>query len=558
MGNYNLIFFHILFILLIGCKPEEVSADADTDPQVYYFNTFSGNDSNDGFSAEKPFKTLETINHLKLKSGDRILLANGSSFRGYIPIISFSGEEGLEISNYQPPGSSNQEKPLIDASGNVSGVYLENSSNIRISNLRITADGGGISTNISEATKGMRCGILVHINSNVVCKNISIENTEINGIYYENNGFKRGEDEVTTPNGTQSYGWGIRFLNTSKSGQLTDISISGCRIENVSHSGIRFNNGSQRNFKNITINNNRLYKTGGPGMVLLKCEGATVSENDISYSGSPDDSRNWGRGSGLWTWGSSRILIDKNSFSFANGPADSAGCHIDFNCNDVIVQRNLSLSNAGGFIEVLGNNYNCAYRYNLSINDGFRIKGVGNNFQEGKTFWLSGFAGKDNTRKGPYNTYIYNNTIFTNADIVSKIAVDKVSRGVLVANNIFHVEGDSNLVLGDQYKPDDGGEGIVENVTFTNNIFLKNDYWPKEVLIQPDNVAIGDVLFRNEGGSNLQDYIPTNIELVQDRGKAIPMIEGDEKGLFLGFTLEEDLLGNTIEGLPDMGAIELK
>ena len=249
-----------------------------------------------------------------------------------------------------------------------------------------------------------------------------------------------------------------------------------------------------------------------------------------------------------------RFRVDS---SFPNGPADSAGCHIDFNCNDVIVQRNLSLSNAGGFIEVLGNNYNCSYRYNLSINDGYRIKGEGNNFQEGKTFWLSGFTGKNNTRTGPFNTYIYNNTIYTKASILSKIAVDKASNGVLVANNIFHVEGDSKLVLGDQYKPDDGGEGIIENVTFTNNIFLKNGYWPTVALIQPEDYISGDVQFFNKGGSEIKDYTPTHKELVQDKGIVISKIDGDDKGLYLDFEIKEDLLGNPIIGLPDMGAIEL-
>ena len=66
---------------------------------------------------------------------------------------------------------------------------------------------------------------------------------------------------------------------------------------------------------------------------------------------------------------------------YANGPADSAGCHIDFNCDNVIVQYNLSVSNAGGFIEILGNNYNCSYRYNVSVNDGHRIKGKNNAFR---------------------------------------------------------------------------------------------------------------------------------------------------------------------------------
>jgi hypothetical protein len=70
---------------------------------------------------------------------------------------------------------------------------------------------------------------------------------------------------------------------------------------------------------------------------------------------------------------------------------------------------------------------------------------------------LSGYVWKNNPRTRTFKTYIYNNTIYTKATIVSKIAVDEVSNGVLVVNNIFHVEGDSQLVLGDQYQPDERG-----------------------------------------------------------------------------------------------------
>lgn len=557
MKKQKLAIFYLSIVFLISCKTEGASGVTDAGPRSYYFNSVLGSDSNTGLTPERAFRSLKIIGDIPLKSGDKILLANRSLFKGYIPIFSFLGEEGLEITNYKPAGSSSDQKPIIDASGFLSGLFIENSSNISVSNLSITANGGGPPNSLGSATEGMRCAILVHVKSDRVFENIRIKNVEINNVYYENKGFSRDKDDVTTPNGTQSYGWGIRILNSSSSGALNDISISQCSIQKVSHSGIRFNNSSQKKFNKIEIKNNRLFKTGGPGMVLIKCEEATVSENNISYSGSPDDSRNWGRGSGLWTWGSSKILIDKNKFSYANGPADSAGCHIDFNCNDVIVQRNLSLSNAGGFIEILGNNYNCAYRYNVSVNDGYRVKGEGNNFQEGKTFWLSGFSGKNTPRTGPFNAYIYNNTIYTHATIVSKIAVDKVSKGVLVANNIFHIEGDSRLVLGDQYRPDEGGTGIIDNVTFTNNLFLKKDYWPEDALIQPLNSVFGDVLFLKRGGTNIQDYTPTGIDLVRDKGINIPTIEGDAKGLYLGLPLREDLLGNPINGLPDMGAIEL-
>ena len=81
------------------------------------------------------------------------------------------------------------------------------------------------------------------------------------------------------------------------------------------------------------------------------------------------------------------------------------------------IENNLSRNNAGGFIEILGTNFNCSYRNNVSINDGHRIKGKENAFQEGKTFWLSGYSGKGNERKGPYNSYVYGNYVYVGKEI---------------------------------------------------------------------------------------------------------------------------------------------
>ena len=63
--------------------------------------------------------------------------------------------------------------------------------------------------------------------------------------------------------------------------------------------------------------------------------------------------------------------------------------------------------------------------------------------------------------------------------------------------------------------------------------------------------------FFNKGGSEIKDYTPTHKQLVQDKGIVISKIDGDDKGLYLDFEIKEDLLGNPIIGLPDMGAIEL-
>ena len=533
---------YLLAIFFLSCEKNN----------QFFVDSINGNDNNSG-SKNEPFYSLEKINDTKLTDGSSIFLANGSMFKGSINLIN---NKDITITNYIGRSESN-DKPIIDANGLLSGILIENSSGINISNIHITGNGGNESANPHKLIKtDLRAGVLYIVSDNLIHKKLTIDNVDLKNIFFQDEGFERNPKEVKTPNGTQSYGWGIRILNLSDKGNLEDIVIKNSLIENISHSGIRVKGKLDNKFKNVKVFNNKLIKTGGPGMVFNSTYNLHAYGNDINFSGSPDDSRKWGRGSGLWTWGSSLGLIEKNKFQNANGPADSAGCHIDFNCTDIVVQYNLSRNNAGGFVEILGNNYNCSYRYNVSINDGHRVKGEGNNFQEGKSFWLSGFAGNGKNRIGPFNSYIYNNTVFANKDIVSKIAVDKGSKGVFVANNIFYFEGKTAMVLGDQYKPDPGGNGTIENVFFENNLFLENN-WPKEVLIQPINSIIGDPLFQNLGGKNIIDYYPNNIDLIKDKGVRIKNIINDSIGIRIGLEIERDILGNKIVNLPDMGAIEI-
>ena len=525
---------------------------------TYYFDSVNGSDLNQGISSEKPFRTLNKINEIDFNSGDSILLSNGSYFSGNIKLID---KNDIHISNY-----NNQEKtyPIINSKGHIAGVYIENSSNISVSNIQVTANGGGVIEEYENLSRNkitdkaiMRAGILVNVSKKKIFKNILIDNVIVSNVFFEDLGFKRDPSEVRTSMGTQAYGFGIRFFNSSQSGSIEGIIVSNCFIENVGHTGIKMTSSIGKRFKNIEVSNNRLLRTGGPSIQFSRVEDLHVYGNEVKFSGSPDDYRKWGRGSGLWTWGSSNVLIEKNSFMYANGPADSAGVHIDFNCDNVIIQHNLSVGNAGGFIEILGNNYNCSYRYNISVNDGHRIKGQNNAFQEGKTFWLSGFIGRGRERNGPFNSYIYNNTIYVKEDIISKIAVDKASNGVLVANNIFHIEGDSEFVLGDQYRPDKGGGNKIKNVFFENNLFLKDSYWPKDVLIQPLNSLFGNANFKNGGGEKISNYIPLNNKLIKDKGLVINNIYNDSTGLKGGLNVEFDILGNKIIDLPDLGAIEL-
>lgn len=522
----------------------------------YYVDAIIGSDANDGLSEKTAIKTLARASELNLKPGDFILLAGSQTHNGSLELNGVSGTDVKPIVIGAYGVSQNDERPVINAQGFRNGILLDNCNHIKVSDMIITADAGG--TPDGKVVKNdMRCGVLVSASKEGVYEGVELRNLYIRDVFYANKGVVRSKKETNSANGTQAYGWGIRFINSTQGATMKDVTVHGCRVENVGHTGIKLT-GGKHSIQNLKLYDNTVIHTGGPGMQMSGVLDGHVKGNTVSYSGSTTDTRKWGRGSGLWTWGCSKVLIEHNSFRHANGPADSAGCHIDFNCDNVIVQYNISEANAGGFCEILGNNYNCAYRYNISINDGHRIKKENGAFQEGKIFWLSGFNGKDRKHNGPYNSYFYNNTIYVKKDIEAKIAVTRTAQGILIANNIFYIEGESKLVLGDQYKPVTDGESLIKNVMFKNNLYLKASNWPKDVLIQDEKPVFGNAHFVNAGGTEICDYTPSNNSLVSNKGIEIPIINDDSEGLFPGLNVKYDILGNKINGLPDMGAIEVR
>ena len=533
----------VLFIVIafLSCNQVQYGEKNDVG-HSYYFNSIYGDNNNLG-TKEKPLKSLDFIENIKLKEGDKILLANGSTFTNTINLIN---KNRIEVSNYMIDG--NIKTPTINNKGKIAAIFIENSSNIIIRNIEITANGGGANEFLHEKLKtDLRAGILYLVTDEQIHNSLHISDVNIRDVFFEDSGYIRDEREARTPNGTKSYGWGVRVINLSNKGNLENIKIENSFFSNISHTAIRFIGNREKQFLNLKILNNNVLRSGGPGMVFSSTKNLIAKGNNINFSGSFDDTRKWGRGSGLWTWGSSYALISGNIFQNANGPADSAGCHIDYNCNDIIVEKNLSKNNSGGFIEILGNNYNCSYRYNISINDGNRVKGKNGAFQEGKTFWLSGYNGNGNKRKGPFNSYIYGNLVYVGKDIIPKIAVDKASKGVFVANNIFYFENDPIMVLGDQYRPDPGGISEIKNIFFENNVFKKN-HWPKDVLIQPNDNRYESSLLSFYNRINYGIRAANNMEQLIYELEARPQfytyfnkpiqidyIKEDSRGLWRGF-----------------------
>lgn len=542
----NYFFVNVLLaISLISCKKgtDELLANGYEKTQThFYFDAVNGDDSNSGDTPEKPLKSLLLLSKFHINPGDSIFLAKGVTHQGTIKLKSISAtkEAPVVITSY----GDGDNRAVIDAKGNLAAVYMEDCSNIEVMNLEITADGSGGISDKDARTEGMRCGILYKVNSAAAFENIKLNNIYVHHVFIEEKGYQRDPDEVNTANGEEQYGWGIRFINETGI-SLKNIEIENCVVENVSHTGIKFS-GKKLNISDSSVSGCVVRNVGGPGIQMSGVQNVHVHHNVVDYSGyTGDESRNWGRGSGYWCWGSDRVLVEYNRFTNAYGPNDSAGAHIDYNCSNVIYQYNFSANNYGGFCEILGNNYNCCYRYNISVNDGKRSSP-----NIGATFFISGYTGAANI--GPFNSYIYNNTIYTGSSNISRIAITKTADGLYIANNIFYISGSSIAYKQNQFS------GPTSNAVMKNNLFLNETSWNSQNHVQDQDKHVGNPSFSNPGGLNIEDYIPSATEVVKDKGILLEKLPGDEIGLFLGLEVKEDILGNPIIGNPDFGAIEMQ
>ena len=520
--------------------------------KLYYIDPLNGNNTNKGDSPQAPRKDINDIQSSMFIPGTQILFKAGTNFNGTVALSGVKGTkaEPITISSYWDGLPSETQPATINGASYLSALQLEDCSYINVSKLKLTANGGGFVIP-SLADKKIRCGVLVRTTKIGDNREIHLSNLTISDVFFYDPGY-----DATGAGETDANGYGIRFYNQTANATLKNISVKNCYITNVGHTGLKINGGSGNFIDSIEVLNNTISHVGGPGIQTGITRYARFAYNSVDNSGSSNDTRMWHRGSGLWTWGVYDVLIEHNSFTNANGPGDTAGSHIDYNCTNVVMQYNFSANNAGGFVEILGNNRNCCYRYNVSVNDGWRVKGVNGAFQEGKTLWLSGYVGPADGI-GPYNTYIYNNTIYVKSTMVSKYSLESTANGVLIANNIFHILGNSASVLGDQtststrVKTDDG------DVFFKNNIFLKTTNWPGAEKIEDAAPIYGNASFANAGGMKIEDYIPHNLSLVKGKGIAIPYLPGDAIGLKIGLKVNADILGNPIGDVLDMGAIAI-
>ncbi len=610
-----------LFVLFACTKnyasivQEESSMTVPVYKRTIYVDSKYGVDSHSGLSIDEAIRSLYKLNQMGIQAGDKVLFKGGETYYGMIKLVDLNevsdGQNPIYIGTY-----GDSEKANIVFTDHQAGVMIQNSSNIMVENLDLTCHD-------KAAVKGHRYGIRIFSTSmnnesskSSLVKDITIANVYIHDI------FTMPVSACKSPRWCRQWdmadedgwGWGI-FASISKGDGIEGLLLNNVKIENVSHTGLKLIGNTKRTliqqrrikpfdietntytlFQDVQVNHCQILNVGGPGIQFNRINEGVIKDCLVLNSGSSSDVRKWGRGSGMWMYHCDDLLIAKNQFIGAEGIADCCGAHIDIGNRNVVLEYNLSQNNAGGFVEVLGNNYNCSYRYNVSINDGWRdLKDP-----EQKTKWgelgtlgclvtINGHGGDANQAEfyGPFSTYIYNNTIICQKDAQAPYTNPAIfdfatsARGILFTNNLLWVyKKMNNTWSGHSWKDGEAvdraydfrvttgineqGKPIVRsmneqeiedmNVVCTNNLYreaniLPDGYWDL-------NPIIGNPEFVNQNGRDVKSFIPTNKSLIE-QGVKIQKLSSDssKNGLkYGGLNLSKDYFGHKIN-VPIIGAI---
>ena len=517
------------------------------EPGTYYVSSSEGDDANDGRNSATPFQTLEKICSIGLVPGDSVLFKSGDSFKGQLRLNGSGKRDSIiVVSSY---GSG--EKPILDGS-NVEGgdhlatILINNHGFIAIENLEITNDRKVSRSGVSDQ---LAYGIYVHNSGNEIMSDltfkhltirdiyaVSIEGVEFNSIKVAAIGFKSEKNVIA-----------------GKEKHIRDVLVDSIYVEHTTRYGIHtahgggdagIGNDSLNRNMNLVFRNSHYYQTGGSCITPGRSYNCLVENNIFEYPGSDYDPRMANRGSGAWFWSCQNVIAQYNKIYHVRGYGDSYGMHIDFGNTNVILQYNYSEDSEGGFVEILGKNINSVYRFNVSVNDGFRDN-------HGNTLWVSDFAGTGNRINSDEN-YIYNNSVFVNNNITPDILI--TGKNTYVYNNIFVATGQAQIGQEVTVNIDAGSELKMSNNLFFGNIssaFKSHDSSP----------VFGDPGYAFPGGNDVDSYKITEGSSAIGAGKVFqePVFPNAGYGIFahVDKVPKFDLYGNPVnlaKDIPSIGA----
>jgi hypothetical protein len=522
----------------------------------YYLSSSTGNDNNDG-SQTQPWKTLSKISATTLGPGDTVYFKKGDTFRGHF-VVDGSGTEQSPIT-FTSYGNGNQ--PIISGSDHDDGggdyreaMLVTNHDNMVFDDLEIqnhrTISRSGVGDLVSF-------GIRIEVSdSNANLNNFSFRNMTFKNVYAlywvdpaDQNAFN--DFEVSSLTFISSWGGIINNVVVEDS-YFTDLQRIGVHIKNTSGKT------SDKRNTNFVFRNNEFFQIGGTCVLPVRTENCLIENNIFNQPGAKTNDKMIGRGSAVWNWYSINTIIQYNQAINAKGILDSHGIHVDHSNVDTFIQYNLMQDCEGGFVEILGGNQRAVYRFNVSINDGWRVNPNWANSDH--TIWLNDKIGGQSGHPS-YDSYIYNNTVVINksGNDAFDTAIDINGQNTRIFNNIFYATNGSGI--GNQQ-----GNYGDPNLMMTNNLFfgnIRNNF----ITLDSNRLEVNPVFYNEQIGDQYGFQINGSSQAI-DAGVAYtgvyahPAIPVGASTIFAN--VEEyptvDFFGNSLTGdsTPNIGASNAK
>ena len=522
----------------------------------YYLSSSTGNDNNNG-SQTQPWKTLSKLSNTTLGPGDTVYFKKGDTFRGHY-VVNGSGTEGNLIT-FTSYGSGNQ--PIISGSSHDDGggdyreaILVTNHDNMVFDGLEIqnhrTISRSGVGDLVSF-------GIRIEVsNSNVDLNNFSFRNMTFKNVYAlywvdpaDQNAFN--DFEVSGLTFISNWGGIINNVIVEDS-YFTDLQRIGVHIKNT------MGKTSTKRNTNFVFRNNEFFQIGGTCVLPIRTENCLIENNIFNQPGAKTNDKMIGRGSAVWNWYSINTIVQYNQAVNAKGILDSHGIHVDHSNVDTFIQYNYMQDCEGGFVEILGGNQRAVYRFNISVNDGWRVNP--NWVNSDHTIWLNDKIGGQSGHPS-YDSYIYNNTVVINksGNDAFDTAIDINGQNTRIFNNIFYAVNGSGI--GNQQ-----GNYSDPNLMMTNNLFfgnIRNNF----KTIDANRIEVNPVFYNEQSGDQYGFQIDASSQAI-DAGAAYtgnyahPAIPVDASTIFAN--LEEyptvDFFGNSLSGdsTPNIGASNAK
>ena len=429
----------------------------------YYLSSSTGNDNNNG-SQTQPWKTLSKISNTTLGPGDTVYFKKGDTFRGHY-VVNGSGTEQSPIT-FTAYGTGNQ--PVISGSDHDDGggdyreaILVENEDNMIFEDLEIQNH---------RTTSRSTVGDLVSFGIQVISSSAGTKNNftfrdmtfkNVYGLYWVDPSNQSEFNAFEVSGLTFKSSWGGIINNVVvEDSYFTDLQRIGIHIKNTSGKT------SDKRNTNIVVRRNEFFQIGGTCVLPIRTENCLIENNIFNQPGAKTNDKMIGRGSAVWNWYSINTIVQYNQAINAKGILDSHGIHVDHSNVDTFIQYNYMQDCEGGFVEILGGNQRAVYRYNISVNDGWRVNPNWANSDH--TIWLNDKIGGQSGHPS-YDSYIYNNTIVINksGNDAFDTAIDINGQNTRIFNNIFYAVNGSGIGI-QQVNYND------PNLMMTNNLFFGN------------------------------------------------------------------------------------